>query len=55
MNKQKEIERCPVCGSGNIIQETQPTTYKHVVVKVGSHCADCGVKFVLNVKEKDGI
>ncbi len=50
---EKEIEKCPVCGGENLVQETHQTSYKHLVLKTGSHCADCGVKIVFNVAKKE--
>lgn len=50
MDLRKEISKCPVCGSENIVQETHQTSWRHFTLKVGSYCAKCGTRNVFNVK-----
>lgn len=49
----KEIEKCPVCASEDIEQDYHQTTNRHVMVKIGSHCNQCGVKFIFNVRVRN--
>ena len=57
--KEKLIKRCPVCKGINIKQDMDEEQFTmHTVIgslpktwKDGSHCEDCGVKFVFNVKK----
>ena len=53
MDKEKLIRQCPVCGSKKIEQDWAFSVPERMGQKGGewrdgSHCEDCGVKFVLN-------
>lgn len=39
--------RCMVC-KGKLEQEYHQTSERHVKIKSGSHCIECGLKYVIN-------
>lgn len=44
MKSAKVIKECPVCHSDNIVQGIK--FLDHAIYGNGSHCGNCGVKFV---------
>ena len=49
----KEIVVCILCASNELVQDYRSTGGEIAALKTGCHCANCGVRYVFNVKVKD--